>query len=419
MLDIKMIRDNPEMVRKALLRKGDTTGIDELLSIYGKRRELLARLENLRSQRNIASWKYGPAAHETGNINMLKNMKENIKALEAEVAGYDSRMHNIMLSIPNIPHESVINGASSNNNRIVKHFGNQREFSFNALPHYELGEYLRILDFKSAAKISGSNFPLYRGIGALLERALYTFMIDLHVKEHGYEEIVPPYMVKRECMVGTGQLPKMEGDMYRIEEDDLFLVPTAEVPLVNLHRGEILDEKILPINYVSYTPCFRREAGSYGKDTRGLIRVHQFDKVELVKITKPEDSYTELGKMLGHAEEVVKRLGLAYRVFELCAGELSFASSKTYDIEVWAPGIRQWLEVASISNCEDFQARRAGIRCKKKEGKGTFHPHTLNGSGVALARTYLAILETYQNADCTVTIPEVLVPYMGGLKLIK
>ncbi|MEJ2744133.1 MAG: serine--tRNA ligase, partial [bacterium] len=277
----------------------------------------------------------------------------------------------------------------------------------------------KILDFDAAANMTGSNFPLYRGLGARLERALYNFMIDLHVKEHGYTEIVPPYLVKRESMRGTGQLPKLENDMYLCEVDDLFMVPTAEVPLINMHREQMLDERALPISYVAYTPCFRREAGSYGKDTRGLMRVHQFDKVEMVKFTRPEDSYAALEEMLLHAEAVLKLLGIPYRVCELCAGEISFASSKTYDIEIWAAGVGKWLEVASISNCEDFQARRADIRCKRKEGKGTFLPHTLNGSGVALARTYIAILENYQQADGTVKVPSVLVPYMGDVELIE
>ena len=266
--------------------------------------------------------------------------------------------------------------------------------------------------------MTGSNFPLYKGLGAKLERALYRFMIDLHVGEHGYTEIIPPYMVNRDSMLGTGQLPKLEDDMYLCEADDLFLIPTAEVPLVNMHREEIIDEKVLPISYVAYTPCFRREAGSYGKDTRGLIRVHQFDKVEMVKFARPENSYDELEKMLGHAEEVVKRLELPYRVFQLCAEEISFASTKTYDIEIWAPGIERWLEVASISNCESFQARRAKIRCRKKGEKGTFYPHTLNGSGIALARTFLSILETFQRPDGTVKVPKVLIPYMDGMEVI-
>ncbi|MCX6354037.1 MAG: serine--tRNA ligase [Candidatus Aureabacteria bacterium] len=426
MLDIKLIRKDPEAAKTALARRGDTSAIDKLLLLDAERRNIITQLEQNRMVKNAYSKKIAEQIREgllkeaqLPEKEAIQAISQKIEAQEKEVEELNAQLDSLVLTIPNMPHNTVQSGGSSKTNKIVKEYLAIKQFSFNPLPHWEIGEYLKILDFPTATLLSGSNFPLYKGQGAKLERALYSFMLDLHVKEHGYQEISPPYMVKRECMLGTGQLPKMEGDMYLCEEDDLFLVPTAEVPLVNMHRGQTLDERVLPLNYVAYTPCFRREAGSYGKDTRGLIRIHQFDKVEMVKFTRPESSYEALEQMLGQSEEVLKRLGLPYRVLELCAEEISFASSKTYDIEVWAPGIKQWMEVASISNCEDFQARRANIRCKKAAGKGTFFPHTLNGSAVALARTYLAILETYQNADGTVTLPDVLVPYMGGVKVLQ
>ena len=429
MLDIKMIRKDPGTIKAALGRRGDTSAIDRLLELDRERREHLVTIESLRSLKNQASkeiadqvrdksgkaagkWKPRIPADIEEKIRQLEKLEPEVERLEEEIAS-------LLLVIPNMPHNTVPCGGCSDNNILVKHIGEIRKFEFNPLPHWEIGECLKILDFESASRMSGSNFPLYKGAGARLERSLYTFMVDLHVREHGYTEIIPPYMVKRDSMRGTGQLPKLEEDMYLCEAEDLFMIPTAEVPLVNMHREQMLDERLLPISYVSYTPCFRREAGSYGKETRGLIRVHQFDKVEMVKFTRPEDSYGALEQMLLHAEAVLRLLELPYRVFELCAGEISFASSKTYDIEVWAAGVGKWLEVASISNCEDFQARRADIRCKRKEGKGTFHPHTLNGSGVALARTYLAILENYQQENGTVMVPKVLIPYMGGIEVIK
>jgi seryl-tRNA synthetase len=429
MLDIKLIRKNPEMVKAALGRRGDTSAIDKLLDLDRERREHLVNIESLRSLKNQASmeiadqvrnqfskaakgWKPRISGDIEEKIRELDKLEPEVERLEGEIAS-------LLIIIPNIPHNSVPSGGCSDNNRLIKHYGEIQKFDFNPLPHWEIGQRLGILDFNSAARMSGSHFPLYKGLGARLERALYSFMIDLHVREHGYTEIIPPYLVKRDPMTGTGQLPKLEKDMYLCEEDDLFLIPTAEVPLINIHREQMIDERVLPISYVAYTPCFRREAGSYGKDTRGLVRVHQFDKVEMVKFTRPEDSYSALEQMLLHAESVLKLLELPYRVLELCAGEISFASSKTYDIEVWAAGIGKWLEVASISNCEEFQARRAAIRCKKKEGKGTFYPHTLNGSGVALARTYCAILENYQQEDGSVKVPQVIVPYMGGVEAIR
>ena len=423
MLDIKLIRKDPEKVKAELAKRGKSWEvIDELCKLDEELRKNITEVELLRNNLSQLSSdikrKLGSGAN-VSELKVAKDFSDKIKRLEVIVGDLDRELAKLLYSIPNIPHISVPSGGGSEKNRLVKHYGEIRRFDFNPLPHWKIGECLKILDFESASRMSGSNFPLYRGLGAKLERALYSFMIDLHVREHGYTEIIPPYLVKRDPMTGTGQLPKMEKDMYLCEEDDLFLIPTAEVPLINIHREQMIDERVLPISYVAYTPCFRREAGSYGKDTRGLVRVHQFDKVEMVKFTRPEDSYNALEQMLLHAESVLKLLELPYRVLELCAGEISFASSKTYDIEVWAAGIGKWLEVASISNCEEFQARRAAIRCKKKEGKGTFYPHTLNGSGVALARTYLAILENYQQEDGSVKVPQVIVPYMGGVEAIR
>lgn len=429
MLDIKLIRKDPEKVKAVLARRGDTSAIDKVLELDRERRELLVNIESLRGLKNQISkeiseqirrkggkvekgWKPEIPGDVEAKLKELEVFEPKVEQLEVEIAS-------LLLTVPNIPYISIPNGRSSDNNRIVKQFGEIPKLDFRPLPHWEIAERLKIIDFEAASRMTGSNFPLYRGLGARLERALYSFMLDLHVGKHGYTEIIPPYMVKRESMRGTGQLPKLEDDMYLCGADDLFMIPTAEVPLVNIHREQMLDERVLPISYVAYSPCFRREAGSYGKDTRGLIRIHQFDKVEMVKFTRPEDSYGALEEMLLHAEEVLKILGIPYRICELCAGEISFASTKTYDIEIWAAGVGKWLEVASISNCEDFQARRADIRCKRKEGKGTFLPHTLNGSGVALARTYIAILENYQQADSTVKIPSALVPYMGGVGAIK
>ena len=422
MLDIKLIRKDPAAVKAALARRGSAAAIDDLLRLDAERRQCVAAVEALKSRKNLVSKEVGRAKavgkEASEAIAEMKQVSDKIRDYDLKVGDIDSRMEDLMLRIPNIPDISTPDGASSNDNVIVKQIGELPRFDFEPLPHWDIGERLGILDFASGSLLSGSNFPVYKGLGARLERALWSWMLDLHVREHGYTEVSPPYLVKRECMTGTGQLPKLEGDMYLCGEDDLFLVPTAEVPLVNLHRGRILDERALPLSYVAYSPCFRREAGSYGKETRGLMRVHQFDKVEMVKITRPEESLAALDAMLRHAEEVLEALGLPYRVLALCAGEISFASAKTYYIEVWAAGVRRWLEVASISTCGDVEARRAGIGVRLKEGKGTFHPHTLNGSGVALARTFLALLENFQTADGLVAVPEALAPYMGGAKVI-
>ncbi len=347
----------------------------------------------------------------------MKEISSGISEIEPEVRDLDDQIQAILMQIPNIPHVSVPVGSPEKNEE-VKTWGNKPKIDFKLKTHTELAEKLDIIDFKRAAKIAGSNFIVYKGDGARLERALLNFMLDLHVKEHGFTEIFPPFLANRASMTGTGQLPKMEEDMYKLDDEDLFLVPTAEVPVTNLHAGEIFNEEDLPVRYTAYTACFRREAGSYGKDTKGLMRVHQFNKVELVKFVKPETSADELEKILGNAEKVLQLLGLSYRVITLATGDLSFAAAKCYDIEAYAAGVDKWLEVSSCSNFEDFQARRANIRFRDKKTKKTTFVHTLNGSGVATARTMIAILENYQTKDGSIIIPEVLRPYMGGQEKI-
>ena len=339
--------------------------------------------------------------------------------LEDELKSVEPRINDCLLMIPNLPHESVPAGHGSDDNPETRRWGTPPVFSFQPKPHWELGTQLQILDFDRGAKITGARFTLYRGAGALLERSLINFMLDLHTTQHSYTEILPPFMVNRQTMTGTGQLPKFEEDLFKIEGMDYFLIPTAEVPVTNIHQHEILDEGELPVCYTAYTPCFRKEAGSYGQDTRGLIRQHQFNKVELVKFTTPETSYDELESLLRNAEEVLKRLGLHYRVVTLCTGDLGFSSAKTYDIEVWLPGQGLFREISSCSNFEDFQARRASIRYRKSENKKIEFVHTLNGSGLAVGRTLVAILENYQQEDGTIIVPEALRPYMGGLEKIR
>lgn len=424
MLDIKVIRENPDAVRKAIEVRGLTLDITEILTLDAQRRKLLVEVEDLKHKKNASSNEIAKLMKEGKNakdaIKEMKIVSQKIEEIDTKVEGIDQKLANLLLLVPNIPHNSVPIGPDNAFNKIVKTWGEPNQLNFQALTHIDLAEGLDIIDFPRAAKITGSNFPLYKGLGARLERALINFMLDLHTKKHGYQEISPPFVVNRASMTGTGQLPKLELDMYRLKDDDLFLVPTAEVPVTNIYRDEVLKEEDLPIYYTAYTPCFRREAGSYGKTTKGLARVHQFDKVELVKFTLPQTSYEEHEKLLNDAEEVLQLLGLPYRVVLLSTGDLSFAASKCYDIEAWAAGSQVWLEVSSCSNFEDFQARRANIRYRSKEfNKKLNFVHTLNGSGVALARTVIAILENYQQKDGTVAIPEVLTPYMDGLKIIK
>jgi seryl-tRNA synthetase len=424
MLDIKLLREKPDFVRQRLASRGrgDEAHLSEIAALDERRRKLLAEGDALKAQRNQVSKEIGQLKSKGQNADAqmaaMKTVGDRIAAIDREVAEVDASLQGLLLMIPNLPHESIPKGRDSADNPEVRKWGEPAKFAFQPKPHWEIGEKLGILDFARATKISGSGFILYKGAGARLERGLINFLLDLHTGEHGFTEISPPFLINRNAMIGTGQLPKFEEDMYRLRDDELYLAPTAEVPVANIHREEILREDQLPIYYCAYTPCFRREAGAAGKDTRGMIRVHQFDKVELIKFVKPEASYDELEKMVANAERVLQLLGLHYRVVLLCTGDMGFASAKTYDIEVWAPGQNAYLEVSSCSNCEDFQARRASIRFKGADGKNRF-VHILNGSGTALARLYVALLETYQQADGSVKLPEVLAPYMGGLREIR
>ena len=424
MLDIKLIRERPDFVRERLATRGrgEEARVAEIAALDEQRRKLLIEGDNLKAERNKVSKEIGALKSKgqdaSAQMSAMKQVGERIAAIDAEVAGADEKLRQILLMIPNLPHESVTVGKDAADNPEVRRWGEAPKLSFTPKAHWEIGEHLGILDFARAAKISGSGFILYKGAGARLERALINFLLDLHTREHGFTEVFPPFIINRNAMIGTGQLPKFEEDMYRLRDEEMYLAPTAEVPVANIHREEILREDQLPIYYCAYTPCFRREAGAAGKQTRGMIRVHQFDKVEMIKFVKPETSYDELEKMTANAERVLQLLGLHYRVVLLCTGDVGFASAKTYDIEVWAPGQHAYLEVSSCSNCEDFQARRANIRFKAADGKNRF-VHILNGSGTALARLYVALLETYQQDDGSVKLPDVLVPYMGGLTEIR
>lgn len=417
MLDIKRIRENEQDVRKGIESRGeDTCVIDKILVLDRERRTMLAEVESLKGRRNKASREIGvlkKKGEDTGAIQAeMRELGLRIGGLDGEVRETDGKLAALMLTVPNIPHPGVPAGTDESANRLIKQYGELRTFDFKPRTHAELGKRLGILDLERAAKIAGTGFLLLTGMGARLERALIMFMLDLHVKEHGYTEVWPPVLCNSAAMTGTGQLPRLADDMYQLPGDDLYLIPTAEVPLTNLYREEIIEQP-LPVYLTAYTVCFRREAGAAGKENRGIIRIHQFDKVEMVKFVEPETSYDELESLLLNAEEVLQRLGLTYRIMELCTGDISFAAAKCYDIEVWAPGQNDWLEVSSCSNFEDFQARRAGIRFRDSNGKARF-VHTLNGSGVALPRLVVAILENYQEADGTVALPEAIVPYMDG-----
>ena len=422
MLDIKFIRDNKDLVKEAIKKRGMKLDIDEFLTLDEEKRRLLLEVEELKHQRNKANDEITTFMKEKKNpkelIDRMKVVSQKITILDKKVEELDTKLANFTYIIPNIPDKSIPVGGPESN-KIVKSWGTIPKFDFKPRTHLELSELLGIISFGISAKITGSGFACFLGLGARLERALINFMLDLHTKKHGYKEVFPPFLVNRASMTGTGQLPKLEEDMYRLKDDDLFLIPTAEVPVTNIHRAEVLEESCLPICYTAYTACFRREAGSYGKETRGLVRVHQFDKVELVKFVKPQDSFDELEKLLKDAEEVLQLLGLPYRVVMLATGDISFAAAKCYDIEIYAAGTNGYLEVSSCSNFTDFQARRANIRYKDKASKKVAHVHTLNGSGVALARLVVAILENYQNKDGSVNIPKALQPYMDGLEAIK
>jgi seryl-tRNA synthetase len=423
MLDLRFIRANLEAVKQMLKNRRNDLDISVFETIDRRRREILPALEALRHRRNTVSEEIAQMKKQrqdaSGLIGEMKKASVEIKEMEAALSQVDEDLKPFLMVIPNMPHESVPVGAASEDNPVVRTWGAIPEMDFEALSHWDIGEKLGILDFAAASKLSGSRFALYRGAGARLERALISFMLDIHTSEHGYTEVLPPFMVNSASMTGTGQLPKFKEDLFKIEGWDLFLIPTAEVPVTNIHRDEVLAEESLPIHYVSYTPCFRSEAGSYGKDTRGLIRQHQFNKVELVKFCKPEDSYRELEDLTRNAETILQRLELPYRVVSLCTGDLGFASAKTYDLEVWLPGQALYREISSCSNFEDFQARRASIRFKRKGASGTELVHTLNGSGLAVGRTLVAVLENYQQRDGTVRIPRALQSYMGGIEFIK
>ncbi len=422
MLDLNFIRNNPDKVKQAIANKHENAAnVDQILEIDAQRRSMLHACEQLKSKRNEKSKEVSELKKKGQDASRIieetKKIGDDIKSFEEKLNGLEPQINNLLLRIPNIPAADVPIGKDEKDNVVVRSWGQRKTFDFTPLPHWELGSILNILDLERSSKITGSGFILLKGLGAKLERALFSFMLDIHTREHGYTELFPPFLVNRASMTGTGQLPKLEEDMYRTAADDLFLVPTAEVPVTNIHRDEILSNKDLPIYYTAYTPCFRREAGSYGKDTRGIIRVHQFNKVELVKIVKPETSYNELESLLGNAEKILQLLGLEYRVAKLSTGDMSFAAAKCYDIEVWAPGVGKFLEVSSCSNFEDFQARRINIRFRDENGKLRF-VHTLNGSGLALPRTVIALLETYQQKDGSIIVPDVLQPYMGGIKVI-
>jgi seryl-tRNA synthetase len=419
MLDLKFVRANPDAVRKAIRDKGEKDNLDRLLALDEEMRSLLVAADDLKRERNEESERVAALKREGRDaseiVTRMRDVAVRIKEHDDRISALRADLRALELTIPNVPHASVPVGATEDQNVDVRTWGVPHPLAVRPVPHWEIGEALGILDFKSATKVAGSGFATFVGAGALLERALIRFMLDIHTTEHGFTEISPPFVANRDSMTGTGQLPKLESDMYHCVVDDLFLIPTAEVPLTNLHRDEILPGERLPIRYVAYTPCFRREAGSYGKDTRGLVRVHQFDKVELVKFVEPETSYDELESLTACAEAILQRLGLPYRVKVLCTGDLSFSAAKCYDIDAWAPGCGRWLEVSSCSNFEDFQARRAGIQYRPAGGGKARYAHTLNGSGVALPRTVIALMENYQTDRGTIVVPDALRPYMNGL----
>lgn len=424
MLDIKRIREEFDQVKKAVESRGQGDfGIDNVLKLDEKRRSILSSVEQMKNKQNLDSKEIPRLKKEGQDVTELmkemKTLSDEIKKLDAEVSEVEEELKNTLLNIPNAPSPNVAVGTSDTDNVEVRKWGEPRVFDFEHKAHWDVGQDLDILDFERAAKISGTRFTVYKGLGARLERAIINFMLDLHTQEHGYTEILPPFMVNRDAMTGTGQLPKFEEDMFWIPAKDFFLVPTAEVPVTNLRLNEIIDAEELPVYYTAYTPCFRKEAGSAGRDTRGLIRQHQFNKVELVKFTRPETSYQELESLTNAAEEVLKRLGIPYRVVQLCTGDMGFSSAMTYDIEVWMPSYGKYVEISSCSNFESYQARRANIRFRPDAKSKPEFVHTLNGSGLAVGRTTAAILENYQQADGSVVIPEALRPYMGVDKITK
>jgi seryl-tRNA synthetase len=423
MLSTKLVEEKPDFVRETMALRGVKIDLDEFLALSQERKTMLRRIEDLRFELNKTSKQIGQmkkaGEDATDIIAAMKKISDEIKSMDDEYKDIEVKLQNLLLNFPNIPHESVPEGLSPDKNVEVRTFGEKPTFSFPVKPHWELGKDLGILDFERATKLAGSRFAIYLGAGALLERALINFMLDIHTREKGYTEVIPPFIANAESLTGAGNLPKFEEDLFKIRGQEWYLIPTAEVPLTNMYREEILDSSILPQRFVAYTPCFRSEAGSYGKDIRGLIRQHQFNKVELASFTLPEKSYEELEKITADAEEILKRLDLCYRVVVLCTGDMGFAGAKTYDLELWMPHRQKFLEISSCTNCEDFQARRANIRFRRQPKAKPEFVHTLNGSGVALGRTVSAILESYQQEDGSVLIPEVLQPYMDGLDQIK
>ncbi len=416
MLDLKTIRENVDLVREAIKNKKESVDLNRIIALDEERRSILVEAEKLKATRNRVSKEIGSRMKSGGNADDLKSemkvVSEQIQNFDQRLKQVDQDLHDLLLWVPNIPHPETPIGDTEEDNKLYKTWGEKPQMDFKLKDHLELGQELDILDFSRGAKVTGSGFPVYKGKGASLERALLNFMLDLHIRKHGYTEIFPPFLTNADSMYGTGQLPKLGDDMYFIPKDDLYLIPTAEVPITNLHRNETIPGDRLPVKYTAYSACFRREAGSYGRETRGFLRVHQFNKVELVKFVHPDTSYDELELLLGDAEEVLQALDIHYKVVELCTGDLSFASAKTYDIETWAPAENSWLETSSVSNFEDFQARRAGIRFREKGGKKSQFVHTLNGSGVATSRLMVSLLETYQTDEGSVIVPEVLHPYL-------
>jgi len=423
MLDIKRIRNNTDEVREGLAKRNGDFPIDKLVELDEKRRQLLVEVEEMKARQNQVSKDIPRLKKEGKDVEVvfkeMKELSQKVKDIDVDVREVDEELNSLLMTVPNVPNSSVKVGKSDEDNVEIKKWGEPRKFDFETKAHWDIGTDLDILDFERASKITGARFTLFKGKGATLERALINFMLNLHTNEHNYTEISPPFMVNRDSMIGTGQLPKFEEDAFNLPSKDFFLVPTAEVPVTNIHRGEILEEEDLPKYFTAYSPCFRQEAGSAGRDTRGLIRQHQFNKVELVKFTTPETSYAELETLRESAESVLRALNLPYRVVKLCVGDLGFSSAMTYDLEVWMPSYGRYVEISSCSNFEDFQARRAGIRFRRSQNEKVEYVHTLNGSGLAVGRTTACVLETYQQPDGSIIVPEVLRPYMGGLEIIK
>ncbi len=422
MLDIRLIRENPDLVKRGVALKHVEADVDALLGVDTRRRQAVTRADDLKKERNDLSAEVGKRLKAKENADDLKErvrqIGDEIKALDAETAALDEQMREMLLGIPNIPHEGVPEGAGEEDNRVVRTWGEKPVFDFAPVPHWEIAEKRGFIRFEQGAKLAGSGFIVYEGAAAKLQRTLVSFMLDMHTTQHGYREVQTPFIVSRDVMTGTGQLPKFEDQLYRVDADDLFLIPTAEVPVTNLHRDEILGDQDLPMYLVCHTPCFRREAGAAGRENRGITRIHQFDKVEMVKIVRPEDSWRELEVLLQQAEDVLQALGLHYRVVEICTGDLGFSNAKQYDLEVWAPGMDRYLEVSSCSNFTDYQARRMNLRFRREAKAKPEFVHTLNGSGLALPRTLIAVLEGYQQADGTVRVPEALRAMMGGAETI-